>query len=269
MSVLSGRVLLTGATGGIGGAIARALAPRGPELILTGRRPELLEPLAAQLGARAIVCDLSRREEMERLVQEAGEVDLLIANAAARAGGLLTELSLDEIDRMLEVNLRAPIALARGLAPGMVRRGRGHLVFVSSLQGKSATPVASIYCAGKFGLRGFALALREDLRGHGVGVSVVAPGFIRDAGMFADSGAALPPGAGTRSPDDVANAVIAAVERNRAEIDVAPLPLRLGSAISSVAPALSAAVSRRLGSERIAHSIVEGQRESRREPGAS
>ena len=263
MSALSGTVLLTGATGGIGAAIARAVAPRAGELIVTGRRPDVLEPLAAELGARAIVCDLSRREEVARLGEEAGQVDVLIANAAARAGGLLVEFTQEEIDQLLEVNLRAPIALARALAPGMVARGRGHMVFISSLQGKSATPVSSIYCASKFGLRGFALALREDLRGHGVGVSVVLPGFIRDAGMFADSGATLPPGVGTRSPADVARAVISAVERDRAEVDVAPLPLRLGSAIASVAPALSAAVSRRLGSERIAESIVAGQRGDR------
>jgi short-subunit dehydrogenase len=143
----------------------------------------------------------------------------------------------------------------------MVERRRGHIVFMSSLQGKASTPVSSVYCASKFGLRGFALALREDLRRHDVGVSVVLPGFIRDAGLFADSGAKLPPGVGTRSPEDVARAVISAIERNRAEVEVAPLGLRVGTAIASVAPALSAAVSRRLGSERIAAQVVAGQRD--------
>jgi uncharacterized protein len=260
MSLVSGAVLLTGATGGIGEAIARALRARGADLILTGRRTEVLEPLAGELGARMVVCDLSRREELERLVVGAGEVDVLIANAAARAGGLLTEFSQEEIDRLLEVNLRAPIALARALAPAMIERRRGHIVLISSLQGKAATPVSSIYCAAKFGLRGFALALREDLRPHGVGVSVVLPGFIRDAGMFADSGATLPPGVGTRPPEAVARAVIGAIERNRAEVEVAPVGLRLGTALAAVAPGMSAAVSRRLGSERIASSIVAGQR---------
>jgi short-subunit dehydrogenase len=145
----------------------------------------------------------------------------------------------------------------------MVERGRGHMVFVSSLQGKAATPDSSVYCATKFGLRGFALALREDLRRDGVGVSVVLPGFIREAGMFAQSGAALPPGVGTRSPEEVAEAVISAIERGRAEVEVAPFPLRLGTAVASVAPAFSAAVSRRLGSDRIAARIVAGQRANR------
>jgi len=187
-------------------------------------------------------------------------VDVLIANAAVPAGGLLGDLSQEQIDRMLEVNLRAPIALARALTPGMVERRRGHVVFMSSLQGKATTPVSSVYCAAKFGLRGFALALREDLRDHGVGVSVVLPGFIREAGMFAESGVTLPPGVGTRSPQDVAAGVVSAIERNRAEVEVAPVGLRLGTAVAAVAPSLSAAVSRRLGSDRIAARIVAGQR---------
>lgn len=263
MSALSGTVLITGASGGIGHAIARTVAPRSADLVLSGRRRELLAPLAHEVGARVIDAELSRREDVERLVEEAGQVDVLIANAALRAGGLLADFSQAEIDELLEVNLRAPIALTRALTPGMAERRRGHVVFLSSLQGKAATPVSSIYCASKFGLRGFALALREDLRGDGVGVSVVLPGFIRDAGMFADSRVRLPPGIGTRSPEDVARAVISAIERDRAEVEVAPLPLRLGTAVAAVAPALSAAVSRRLGSDRIAAEIVAGQRAHR------
>jgi short-subunit dehydrogenase len=259
MNRLSGTVLVTGASGGIGQAIARAVQSRGVELIVTGRRSELLEPLAAELSARPIVCDLSSRGEVERLVSEVGPVDVLISNAGVPAGGMLVELGQEEIDRALEINLRAPIALARGLAPGMVARRSGHIVFVSSLQGKAATPDASVYCAAKFGLRGFALALRQDLRRYEVGVSVVLPGFISDAGMFADSGARLPVGVGTRSPEDVARAVISAIKRDRAEVEVAPLGLRLGTAVAAVAPGFAASVSRRLGSERIAARIVAGQ----------
>jgi short-subunit dehydrogenase len=263
VSVLSGTVLVTGASGGIGGAIARAVAPYASQLILTGRRPEVLEPLGLQLGARVIAANLSRREELERLVEEAGPVDVLIANAGLPAGGLLTDFTQEQIDELLEVNLRAPIALARALTPGMAERRRGHVVVISSLQGKAATPVSSIYCATKFGLRGFALALREDLREDGVGVSVVLPGFIRDAGMFAEADVRLPPGVGTRSPEDVAAGVISAIERDRAEVEIAPLPLRLGTAVASVAPGLSATVSRWLGSDRIAARIVAGQRAHR------
>src|SRR5581483_7584589 len=113
-----------------------------------------------------------------------------------------------EIDRALDVNLRAPIVLAHALTPAMVARREGHLVFISSLNGKAATPLTSIYNATKFGLRGFAAALREDLRAEGVGVSTIFPGFISEAGMFAAAGAKLPPGVGTRTPRDVAEATV-------------------------------------------------------------
>jgi short-subunit dehydrogenase len=190
-------------------------------------------------------------------------VDILIANAALPASGTLDSFSVAEIDRALEVNLRAPIVLAHALAPAMVARGRGHLLFMSSLAGKAATPGSALYNASKFGLRGFASALRADLRPAGVGVSTVFPGFIRDAGMFHEAGVRLPPGVGTRRPEDVARAVISAIERNRGEVDVAPLPLRASTAFASLAPELAASVARRLGAEDISRQMQDGQREKR------
>lgn len=263
MSRLGGNVLLTGASGGIGHAIARAIAPRSADLILTARRTDVLGPLAADLGARVVACDLARQADVEQLIEQAGRVDVLIANAGLPASGLLLDLTQAEIDRMLDVNLRAPMALARALAPGMVERRRGHLAFISSLSGKTASPASSVYSGTKFGLRGFALGLREDLRRQGVGVSVVLPGFIREAGMFADSRATLPPGVGTRSPEEVARAVISAIDRDRAEVVVAPLSMRVGATIGGAAPMVASAVSRLLGSERIAADIAAGQRDKR------
>jgi short-subunit dehydrogenase len=263
MSLVAGRVLLTGATGGIGQAIARAFAGRGASLVIGGRRSEVLDPLAAEVGGRAVISDLARREDLERLVAETGEVDVLVANAALPASGVLTELSQEQIDRMLEINLRAPIALARAIAPGMIDRGRGHMVFISSLAGKAAAPASSIYSATKFGLRGFALGLREDLRHHGVGVSVVLPGFISDAGMFAEANVELPRGVGTRTPEQVAGAVVQAVERDRAEVEVAPLGLRLGANFASVAPAVAASVQRKIGGGRVATDLAAGQADKR------
>ncbi len=258
-------VLLTGATGGLGEAIARALAVQGTRLLLTGRREDVLDRLAHELGARPSRCDLSSRHQVDGLARQAVDagVDVLVANAGLPADGVLEQFSQERIDTLLEVNLRAPIALARALVPSMVQRGSGHLVFMSSLSGKAATPGASMYAATKFALRGFALALREDLQPHGVGVSVVLPGFIRDAGMFADSGATLPYGIGTRSPQDVAGAVIKAITRNRAEVEVAPIGLRIGASIASLAPETAAAVSRRLGSHRVAAEIAAGHRDKR------
>jgi short-subunit dehydrogenase len=259
MQLSGSTVLLTGATGGIGQATARALRGRGASLILTGRRTDVLEPLAAELDARTLAVDLSIPAEVDRLIAEAGRVDVLVANAALPASGRLDSFSMEEIDRALDVNLRAPIALAHALAPAMVARGSGHLLFVSSLSGKTASPGSSLYNATKYGLRGFAAALRPELRDSGVGVSAVFPGFIRDAGMFADSGAKLPPGVGTRTPEDVAKAVVSAIERNRGEVDVAPVTLRVGALFGGVAPETAAAVTRRIGGEKVAEQIVAGQ----------
>jgi short-subunit dehydrogenase len=255
--------LVTGATGGLGQAIAAALADRGAKLILSGRREAELEELAARLGGRAVVADLAVRGDLDRLAHEAAEAEVVVANAALPASGLLGDFTRGEIDRMLEINLRAPIVLAKELSPAMVKRGRGQLVFISSLSGKAASPASSMYSATKFGLRGFALGLRQDLAASGVGVSVVAPGFIRDAGMFHEAGVRLPPGTCKRTPQDVADAVLKAIDENRAEIDVAPPALRVGAAFASLAPGLAARASHRMGSHRVAGEMAAGQRDKR------
>lgn len=256
-------MLITGASGGIGQALARAFARRGASLVLSGRRAAVLDALVAELGGVAIAADLALAAGVQRLLDGAGEIDVLIANAGLPATGRLSELSQSQIDTMLDVNLRAPIALAHALAPGMVARGRGHIVLISSLSGKAASPSSSIYNATKFGLRGFALALREDLRASGVGVSVLLPGFIRDAGMFAATGVRLPPGVGTRTPEQVADAAIVAIERDRAELAVAPLPLRVGASVASLAPELAARAQRALGGNRVARMMSARQADKR------
>lgn len=255
--------LVTGATGGLGTAIARALHERGAKLLLTGRNTEVLDPLASELEARALAIDLADRGEVERLIGEAEGTAILIANAALPASGHLHSFEPGQIDRALEVNLNAPIRLARALSEEMVRRGEGQVVLVSSMSGKTASPGSSIYSAAKFGLRGFGLGLREDLRGTGVGVSTVFPSFIRDAGMFAKTGVELPGYVGTSTSDDVARAVVRAIERDLAEIDVAPLRVRAGAMLAGLAPELSGRVQRRLGAQDISDSMARAQRHER------
>ena len=263
MDVRGRTALVTGATGGLGHAIARALHARGASLILTGRRAELLAPLEAETGGRALTCDLGDRASVERLVEDAGPVDVLVANAGIPGSGHISSFSAGDIDRALAVNLRAPMVLARELAGPMAARGSGHIVFVSSLSGKVASGGGSVYAATKFGLRGFAHGLREDLRDSGVGVSVVLPSFIRDSGMFHDSGVTLPGFVGTKTPDDVAGAVLRAIERDRAELDVAPIPLRVGAAFAGLAPELSARLQRRLGGAAVSEAMARGQQDKR------
>ena len=259
------RALVTGASGGLGQAIARALHARGAGVVLTARRVDLLERLQGELGERVetLPADLTDREAVTALPGRAGHVDVLVANAGLQAGGPLLEFEPDQIDRALDVNLRAPIQLARALAPAMVGRGEGHLVFISSIAGKVANPGSSLYSATKFALRGFAFSLREDLRGTGVGVTTVFPGFIRDAGMFHDAGVNLPPGIGTRSPEDVAAAVLRGIESGRAEIDVAPLPQRAGGWLGGIAPSALAAVVRRFGGAEVSSALARAHQAKR------
>jgi short-subunit dehydrogenase len=257
---LGGRTaLVTGASGGLGHAIARGLAARGAQLVLTARRVDVLESLAAETGGRVLPCDLSDRAAVERLADEAGPVDVLVANAGVSVAGRIEASSVADIDRVLDVNLRAPIVLARLLCEGMAERGGGHIVFMSSLNGKLGTPRTSLYAATKFALRGFAQSLREDLRPRGVGVSTIFPGFIRDAGMFHESGAKLPGYVGTKSPEDVARAVVRAIEHDRAEIDVAPIGLRVGTALGAMAPEVAATVQRKLGATKVTAQYEDAQ----------
>jgi uncharacterized protein len=258
-------VLLTGASGGLGQAIAEALDAAGARVLLTGRRAELLDEVSARLGdgAATLPADLAEPGAAAELAERAGDVDVLVANAGLPGSGRLDGFTPEEIDRALDVNLRAPMQLTRALLPGMLERGRGHLVFVSSLSGKVASSGSSVYSATKFGLRGFAAGLREDLHLSDVGVTVVFPGFVSDAGMFADSGARLPRWVGTVTPDRVAQAVVKGIERERAEVDVAPLSLRAGTYAGTLAPVTVARVQRKLGSDRIARKIAEGQHTKR------
>ncbi|HUP99393.1 MAG TPA: SDR family NAD(P)-dependent oxidoreductase [Aeromicrobium sp.] len=241
------RVLLTGATGGIGHAIARALHARGAELILTGRRTDVMDELAAEVGGAVIAADLADAGAVTRLMKEAGDIDVLVANAALPGVGALVEYTEEQVDRALDINLRAPIILSRWATEQMLPRGRGHIALIGSIAGRASSPLTSMYNATKFGLRGFALAHRDDLHGTGVGVSIIEPGFVSDAGMFVESGMRLPRGARTVSPDDVARAVIRSIDKDLGEVMVAPVELKVLSGLSLVAPRFNSALQRRLG----------------------
>jgi short-subunit dehydrogenase len=263
MTKLSGaRALVTGANGGLGRAISQALKEQGCEVVVTGRRAEPLSEVADEVGAQAIVADLSVRADLHRLLDEAGQIDILVANAALPGSGFLQDWNEDQIDRIMEVNLSDPIVMTRILLPGFLARGKGHFVYVSSLAGRVATRGAPMYSATKFGLRGFAGSLRCDLQGSAIGCSVISPGFVRDAGMFVDAGATLPRGVGTVSPEQVARAVIRSIRRNKAEVVVAPIGLRAGAFIGGLAPSISAPIQARLDNG-LSEQLITGQKGKR------
>lgn len=265
---LSGRkTLLTGATGGLGRAIAQSLAERGAVLTLSARSREALEEMAAGLpgsGHSVLPADLAEPEAAERLAAEAAGTEILVANAGLPGAGKLDDFSAEEVKRALRVNLEAPMLLARALYPAMLEAGSGHLVFVASLSGKAASPRTSIYNATKFGLRGFALGLRSDLNPRGVGVSIVSPGFIRDAGMFADAGSKPPPGMGTSTPEQVGAATAKAIERNKVEVTIAPLPQRAGAHLALFSPSLSVKVQSGSAGQKAAKYIASGHSADKR-----
>ena len=186
-----------------------------------------------------------------------------MANAALPASGDVLGFSVEEIDRALDVNLRAPIVLARLIGEQMAARGGGHIVFISSLAGKSGQPRSAVYSATKFGLRGFTQGLRGDLEPRGIGVSAVFPGFIRDAGMFAESGTKLPSYVGTSTPEQVAQGVVKAIERNLFEVDVAPISMRVMTTFAGIAPGMSASMARKMGGDRLGQQLESGQRNKR------
>jgi short-subunit dehydrogenase len=263
---LSGKtVLLTGATGGLGRAIAGAVAGRDAKLVLSSRKPQELDELAASLpgdGHRTIVSDLAEEGADLRLLEEAGEIDVLVANAALPGSGRLDGFTQEEIKRALRVNLESPIRMARELVPRFVERGSGHLVFISSISGRAPTARASLYAATKFGLRGFALCLREDLRPTPVGVSLISPGTIREAGMFADSGVPPHPLLGSGTPKQVGAAVVSAIKRDRGEVTVAPLRQRALGNLAHNMPELSGKLAGGTATK-VADDVAAGQTEKR------
>lgn len=231
MDISGKRTLITGAAGGLGTAIANELAQRGAKVVLTGRNESAMSALAAELGGEVVVADLAVHADVDRLGDLLADIDIFVNNAGIGTDGLL-ELDASAIDQVIDVNLRSPIHLTRRFAAAHIASGdAGHAVLIGSLSGLAATPNTSMYNATKFGLRGFALSFRQDLHDTCVGLSLVEPGFIRDAGMFADSPIDLPPGVRTKSPADVGMAVAEAIEKDRAELFVAPLELRLASTL--------------------------------------
>jgi len=248
--VRGSRVLITGATGGIGNALADEFQARGADLILTGRNRSALEALAGRLGdAEVLVADLSSADEASRLADQAGDVDVLIANAGLEASQRLEHLSPDQIADGLAVNLGSTMILASSLARGMHSRGRGHLAIVSSIAAQVTGP-GPIYTATKWAQRGLAITLANDWNQTGVGVSIVYPSAVRDVGMIARGLRHLerqPPSWQVRTvtAQSVARATAEAVEQERFETIVADPMAKVAVRLAGGAPRL---VSRLLNS---------------------
>lgn len=249
-------VLLTGASRGIGPYIARALGARGAVLGLTARDAAALEGLAAALRdahirAAAFPADLLRSEERLGLVRqverELGPIDVLVNDAGVETEGAFVDLDPAAISGTIELNLAAPLHLASLVLPRMLARRAGHVVSIASLGGKKGVPYAAVYCATKAGLIEWHGALRGELGGTGVSTSVICPGYVTEEGMFARSEVAPPARLGWCTPDEVAGAVVRAIERDLREVIVNSRPVRPLLALSALSPRIGAWVLDRLG----------------------
>jgi short-subunit dehydrogenase len=249
MTDLRGSVcLVTGATAGIGRATVDALLARGTEIVAAGRDEDALREVGRAERVNALATDLAEPDAAVRLADEAcavhGRVDVLVNCAGVGLFGSFASVDAEELERVVAINLTAPIALTRALLPQMLERRSGHVVNVGSVVGHVGRAKEAAYAATKAGLAVFSDSLREELRGTGVSVSLVSPGVV-DTRFFDRRGVAYDRRwPGPVPPDRVAEAVVQAIVGNRSETLVPgwlALPVRLRGA----APGLYQALARR------------------------
>jgi short-subunit dehydrogenase len=246
--------ILTGASHGIGPTIARHLADLDLNIVLAARTITELERVAGELrsgGVQAIAfrADLAESDDLSALVaraeQEFGSVDVLVNNAAIELQRRFHTLTREEVERVLCVDLLAPIELTRLLLPGMLERGWGRIINISSLAGRNGFPFTEAYASAKDGLIAFSRVLRNDYRSRGVSASAIVLGAVNGAGIgqrTLDEFDLKTSTAFTVSPDTVARAVVRALEKDKAEIVVMPGPGRLLKALMDLFPGFGPAV---------------------------
>ena len=248
MSWLAGKnVLLTGASRGIGPHVATAMAEHGANLALSARSLDALGTTADSLrpsGARiaVVAADLAQPEQRAALVAAAtealGPIDVLVNNAGLETEGAFLATEWGLIRETIEVNLVAPMELTRLVLPQMLARRVGHVVNIASIGGKSGVAYDAAYCGTKAGLAEWARGLRLELAETGVHVSTVFPGYVTTVGMFAKFGLAAPWLVGSCTAQQVARAVVSAIEGRQVEVIVNSRPMRPWFALAELFPAL-------------------------------
>ena len=258
MKRLTGRTaILTGASRGIGPTIADELAAQGVHLVLVARSAGRLQQEAQRLhdayGVRtlALPADLADPDTapsiVARATQEFGPIDILINNAGAAEVGPFARQDPASVRHTLLLDLAAPVALTRAVLPGMLERGEGHIVHISTILAKVDSPYNVSYAAAKAGLTHFSRSLRAELRGSGVSSSSISPGLVGGAGMgqtwLDDSGLKAPRLMGTVSPQQVAAGVLKAIRKDKAEVLVGPP----GSKLLTQSPGFASRLFGRIG----------------------
>ncbi len=228
MQLTNKRILLTGATGGIGRIVALLLARKGAQLALVGRHAGNLEELANEIrnkggNASTIVADFELAGTAEKVIAEAAEklggIDILINNAAVMDFIQLEDQSPERIAQMIQTNVTAPIQLVQALLPRFKTAGRGHFVMIGSVLGSLGFPYYATYCASKFAVHGFSQALRRELVDTDIGVTYVAPRAVNTALNDATTLAMLAKtGGNLDEPEKVAAIIVKAIEQEKQEV---------------------------------------------------
>ena len=277
--------IVTGASHGIGPYIVRALAKEGMNLVLAARSADELEQVATAADIRAtgvhvlaVPTDVTKREALSALVSAAertfGSVDVLVNNAGGDLQREFHNYTADDVECLIRLNLTGPVELTRLLLPGMLQRGQGHIVNISSMGGSVGFPYTEVYSAAKDGLIAFTRVLRADYRQAGVSSSVLILGPIKDAGTGARTmqEVNLPMSAAGKasmsSPEAVAQAVLKSLRRDKAEIVVMPGPGRFLRALMTLFPGMGLAMNQMTGSTRTMKQVAdfrERQREQLQE----
>jgi short-subunit dehydrogenase len=270
MEKLQGRTaLVTGATGGIGRQISRHLARAGMNVVASGRREEVLADVVAELRAlgvksEAVAADLGDLTQIDPLIERSeaalGEIDLLVNNAGVEISGAFTSYTREELTSVVDVNLTAPMLLTHRVVPGMLERGRGHVVFISSLAGKIAPPYNEPYGATKAGLVGLNQSLRAEYRQAPIGFSVVCPGFTAGEGMYqriTEEGIRSNRLMGETTTEKVADRVIEAIREDRPEAIETGAPVRGLLALGQISPRLVEWLGVRTGATELFRRIAE------------
>ncbi|HVF12562.1 MAG TPA: SDR family oxidoreductase [Actinomycetota bacterium] len=239
-------VLLTGASRGLGVDMALEFAAKGSRLALAARSAEGLEETAASIGSGTEVItiptdvsDLTSLNELVNAVQDKfGHIDVLVNNAGLEQVWDFEAMDPALIKQIVGVNVTGLMWLTRLVLPEMIERRSGHIVNIASTAGLVPVPHNSVYSATKHAVVGFSHSLRMEMLDHGVGVSVVCPGFV-NAGMFAEWGR-KPPGVSTlNDTKDVARATVDAVVRNRSEVVIDGGPQRIGDVLQALSPSVA------------------------------
>jgi short-subunit dehydrogenase len=261
---LHGRVaLVTGASGGLGVHIARALAREGMHVALCARREDALTAVAEELralGVRTAVvpADLGDLDQVGRVVDDTetalGPIDVLVNNAGIELTASFTRLSRDELTGMVDLNLTSPLLLTHRVVPGMLSRGRGHVVFMSSAAGQLGPPYEAPYAATKAALIGLSKSLRAEYAGTPVSFTVVCPGFVAGDGMWQrmlERGARSNFVIRQTTTDRLTARVVKAIRRDTPEVIETGAPSRPFFAFGQIAPRTAERATRALGIRRI------------------